>query len=260
MKQIVCLKVTPKVDQISFDEQKKTVIRDGVENEIDEADKNALEMALSLRDKLGGSVVVLSMGPPSFEPFLKLAVAMGADDAILLSDRSFAGADTFATSRVLAAAIQKLSPFDLIYCGEASADGSTEQVPPSIAEWLHVPGITYVTKLDSDGNGVRAKRNVRGGYEIVEANVPALLSVELGCNTPRFPDFRRKRWADKEFKMTVWNMQDLSLQSSEVGNEGSLTTVTELKNMRSAERKNKFIDGETQQVVSKLVQIIREAG
>jgi len=260
MKQIVCLKVTPKVDQIRFDESKKTVVREGVENEIDDADKNALEMALAQKDRLGGSVVVISMGPPAFEPFLKLAVAMGADDAILLSDRGFAGSDTFATSRVLAAAIQKLAPFDMVYCGEASADGSTEQVPPSIAEWLRIPGITYVTKLESDGQTVKARRDIRGGYEVVQARTPVLLSVELGCNTPRFPDFRRKRWADKEFKLTVWSMQDLALQNSQAGNEGSLTTVTELRSMRATTRKNEYLEGATEDIVSRLMQVIRETG
>jgi len=117
---VVCLKVTPKIEQIKFDEQKKTIVREGVENEINDADKNALEAALKLKDATGGKVVVLSMGPPSFEPFLKLAVAMGADDAVLLSDRVFGGADTYATSRVLAAGIEKLKPFDVVLCGEAS--------------------------------------------------------------------------------------------------------------------------------------------
>ena len=260
MKQVVLLKVTPKVDQIKFDDQKKTVVREGVENEIDDADKNALEMALSQKDKLGGNVTVISMGPPTFEPFLKLAVAMGADDAILLSDRGFAGSDTFATSRVLAAAIRKLSPVDIVYCGEASADGSTEQVPPSVAEWLGIPGITYVTKLESDGQTVKARRDIRGGYEVVQANTPVLLSVELGCNTPRFPDFRRKRWADKELKLTVWTMQDLALEQSQAGNDGSLTTVTELKSMRATARKSQYIEGTSEEVISKLLQVIQEGG
>jgi len=259
MRQIVCLKVTPKVDEIRFDDQSKTIIREGVENEIDDADKNALEMALHLKDKFGGTVTVISMGPPAFEPFLKLAVAMGADDAILLSDRGFAGSDTFATSRVLAAALRKLSPFDVVYCGEASADGSTEQVPPSIAEWLDVPGITYVTSLDYDGSAMKARRDIRGGYETIRAKTPILVSVELGCNTPRFPDFRRKRWAEKELKLTVWNMQDLGLLPSQAGNEGSLTTVTGLRNMRATARKNEYLTGTPEEVVSRLLQAIQEA-
>ena len=105
-------------------------------------------------------MTVLSMGPPSFEPFLKLAVAMGADDAVLLSDRVFGGADTFATSRVLAAGIDKLKPFDLVMCGEASSDGSTEQVPPSIAGWLGIPQVSYVSEIGVVGVKGRARREI----------------------------------------------------------------------------------------------------
>ena len=259
MRQIVCMKVTPKVEQIRFDETTKTIIREGVENEINEADKNALEMALSLRDKLGGEVVVVSMGPPSFEPFLKLAIAMGADDAVLLSDRSFAGADTYATSLVLATAIKRLAPFDLVLCGEASADGSTEQVPPSIAEWLGIPQITYVNSVEVREGKILARRSIRGGHEIVEASIPALLSVELGCNTPRFPDFRRKRWADREFKLTVWNREELGLRPELVGLEGSYTAVKELRSMKAPTRRGEFISGDIQQIASRLAEIINEA-
>jgi electron transfer flavoprotein beta subunit len=257
--QIVCLKVTPKIEQLKFDEVKKTMIRDGVENEINEADKNALEMALDLKDKLKGKVTVLSMGPPSFDPYLKLAVAMGADDAVLISDRAFAGADTYATSFVLAAAIKKIADYQLVLCSEASSDSSTEQVPPSIAAWLGVPIISYVNKLDMNGDILRAKRNIRGGYEIVEAAPPVLLSAELGCNTPRFPDFRRKRWAEKEFKTTVWNINDLQLIPGQVGLEGSRTSVNELRSMRSPQRKREFITGDPKQIAHRLAEIIREA-
>jgi electron transfer flavoprotein beta subunit len=259
MKQVVCLKVTPKIEQLKFDEAKKTMIREGVENEINEADKNALEMSLSLKDKLGGEVVVLSMGPPGFDPYLKLAIAMGADDAILLSDRSFAGADTYSTSLVLATAIKKISNYDLVFCSEASSDGSTEQVPPSIAAWLGVPLISYVGSMSANDGRIRAKRIIRGGYEVVETTLPALVSVELGCNTVRFPDFRRKRWAEKEFKTTVWGINDLGLGPSEVGLEGSLTSVNELRHMRSPQRKKEFIIGEPKQIAARLAEIIRSA-
>jgi len=257
MKQVVCLKVTPKIEQLKFDEVKKTMIREGVENEINEADKNALEMSLSVRDKLGGQVVVLSMGPPAFDPYLKLAIAMGADDAILLSDRAFAGADTYSTSLVLATAVKKISDYDLIFCSEASSDGSTEQVSPSIAAWLGVPLISYVGNMSVNDGRVQAKRIIRGGYEVIETTLPALLSVELGCNTPRFPDFRRKRWAEKEFKTTVWGINDLGLSPNEVGLEGSLTSVNELRHMRSPQTRKEFLTGEPKQVAAKLAEIIR---
>lgn len=253
------MKVTPKVDQIRFDEQKKTIIREGVENEINEADKNALEAALSIKDANGGTVTVLSMGPPSFEPYLKLAIAMGADDAILLSDRSFAAADTFATSRVLAEAIKKTAPFDLVFCGEASSDGSTEQVPSSIAQWLDIPQLTYAKDVKIENSKIIAKRVVTGGYEIIETHLPVLVSVELGCNTPRFPDFRRKRWAEKEFKLTVWNIQDLKLDPSEVGAQGSRTLVKETKSLPTPSRKGEFLTGSSQEIAKKLAVIIRES-
>ncbi len=256
MKQIVCLKVTPKIEQLKFDEAKKTMIREGVENEINEADKNALEMSLSLKDKLGGQVVVLSMGPPAFDPYLKLSIAMGADDAVLISDRAFAGADTYSTSLVLATAVKKISDYDLVFCSEASSDGSTEQVPPSIAAWLGIPLISYAASASVNDGRVQGKRIVRGGYEVLETNLPALISVELGCNTPRFPDFRRKRWAEKEFKTTVWGINDLGLTPSEVGLEGSLTSVSELKHMRSPQRKKEFLTGEPKQIAAKLAEII----
>lgn len=257
MKQIVCLKITPKIEQVKFDEQKKTIIREGVENEINEADKNALEAALKLKDSAGGTVVVLSMGPPSFEPFLKLAVAMGADDAILLSDRAFAGADTYATSRVLAVGIDKQKPFDIVFCGEASSDGSTEQVPPSIAGWLGVSHISYVNEIGIVGDRVRARREIIDGYEVVEVKPPVLASVQLGCNSPRFPDFRRKRWADKEFKLTTLNLQSLGFAPADVGLEGSRTEVTGLSRMRVPERRKEFIQGSEEEVARRLVQIVR---
>lgn len=254
---VVCLKVTPKIEQIRFDEQKKTIIREGVENEINDADKNALEAALKLKDASGGKVVVLSMGPPSFEPFLKLAVAMGADDAVLLSDRVFGGADTYATSRVLAAGIEKLKPLDVVLCGEASSDGSTEQVPPSIAGWLGVPHVSYVSEIGMAGDRVRARREVTDGHEVVEVKPPVLVSVQLGCNSPRFPDFRRKKWADKEFKLRVMTNQDLGFAPADVGLEGSRTEVTGLGRMRSPERKRELIQGTEEEVAKRLVQIVK---
>lgn len=259
MKQLVCMKVTPKVEQIKFDEQKKTIIREGVENEINEADKNALEAALKLKDVHGGTVTVLSMGPPSFEPYLRLAIAMGADDAILLSDRSFAAADTFATSRVLARAIKKAGPFDIVFCGEASSDGSTEQVPSSVAEWLGVPQLTYANDLKIENSKMIARRVITGGYEIVEAPLPVLISVELGFNSPRFPDFRRKRWAEKEFKLTVWNRENLELNESEVGAKGSHTIVKETKSLPTPARKGEFLTGTSEEIAKKLAQVIRAA-
>jgi electron transfer flavoprotein beta subunit len=182
---------------------------------------------------------------------------MGADDAVLLSDRTFAGADTYATSRVLAAGVGKLKPYDIVLCGEASSDGSTEQVPPSLAGWLGVPHVSYVSELGVVGDRVRARRELADGHEVVEVNPPLLASIQLGCNSPRFPDFRRKRWADKEFKLGVMNMQDLGFDPADVGLEGSRTEVTKLSRMRSPERRREFIEGTEDEVVKRLAQIVK---
>jgi electron transfer flavoprotein beta subunit len=184
---------------------------------------------------------------------------MGADDAILLSDRLFAGADTFATSRVLAAAIKKLAPYDMVFCGEASSDGSTEQVPPSLAEWLGVPHVSYVSEMSVTGGVARAKRDITDGYEVVEANLPILASMRLGCNTPRFPDFRRKRWADKEFKLTIWGANDLGLGPAEMGSEGSYTIVKELRSMKMPQRKSEVMTGDSKDIAAKIAKVIRES-
>ena len=157
MRTIVCMKIVPRTEEVRFDPQTKTVDRSKAENEINQPDKNALEMALQLKNKHGGDVILLAMGPPFFEAYLRLGIAMGADDAILLSDRAFAGADTYPTSYTIAAAIKKIGNYDLILCGEESSDASTGQVPPGIAEWLNIPQVTYATQLEITGN--LARRN-----------------------------------------------------------------------------------------------------
>jgi Electron transfer flavoprotein, beta subunit len=144
---IVTMKVTPKPEEIRFDPITKTVDRSKATNEINPADKNALELALQLKEKYGGKVIILSMGPPFWDQFIKMGIAMGADDAVLVSDRALGGSDAFVTSKVLAAAIKKIGDYSLVITGEESEDGSTGQVPPGIAEWLGIPAVTYVSQL-----------------------------------------------------------------------------------------------------------------
>ncbi|MEM3398562.1 MAG: electron transfer flavoprotein subunit beta/FixA family protein [Nitrososphaerota archaeon] len=254
---VVCMKVTPKSEQVKLDPNTKTIIREGVENEINPADKNALEAALQLKDKHGCKVTVIGMGPPMWEPYMKLAVTMGADDAILISDRAFAGADTLATSRTLAAAIKKLGEYDLILCGEESSDAGTGHVPPSIAEFLNIPQITFVNNIEIIEGKIRAKRVLEGGYEVLECAPPVLLSVEYGCNTPRFPDFRRKRWVDKEFKLKIWSIGELQLSNEEVGLKGSRSIVEELREMKLVERARQKISGTEDEIVEQILNIIR---
>jgi electron transfer flavoprotein beta subunit len=253
------MKVSPKTEEVRFDPVTKTLDRSKAENEINQPDKNALEMALQLKQNHGGEVILLSMGPPFFEQYLRLGIAMGADNAVLLSDRAFAGADTYPTSYTLAMAAKKIGNFDLVLCGEESSDASTGQVPPGIAEWLGIPQVTYVTQLNLTGNSVRAKRTIKGGYEIIETPLPLLASVELGCNSPRFPDFRRKRWAEKEFKLTVWTAADLGADPSKIGSRGSHTIVQELIELAKPSRKMQHIDGSPEQEAVQIIQRMQEA-
>ena len=259
MRSIVCMKVVPRTEEVRFDSKTKTLDRSSAQNEINQPDKNALELALQLKQKHGGDIVLLSMGPPFFEQYLRLGIAMGADDAVLLSDRAFAGADTYPTSFTIATAIKKIGNFDLVLCGEESSDASTGQVPPGVAEWLQIPQVTYVSQLEIMGNTARAKRTVKGGYEIIEVPRPLLASVELGCNSPRFPDFRRKRWAEKEFKLTVWSAADLGADPLKIGARGSHTIVDELIELPKPARSMQRIAGSPEEEAIQIVQKIKEA-
>jgi len=259
MRIVVCMKVVPKTEQVRFDPATKTVDRTSAENEINQPDKHALEMALQLKERQGGNVVLLSMGPPSFEPYMRLGIAMGADDAVLLSDRAFAGADTYPTSYTLATAVKKIGNFDLVLCGEESSDASTGQVPPGIAEWLGIPQVTYVSRLEVTGNVVKARRTIKGGFEVVESTLPLLASVELGCNSPRFPDFRRKSWAERNFKLKVWNAADLGVDANRIGAKGSHTIVSELIELPKPVRRMERIQGPPEEQAAQLLLRVKEA-
>ncbi len=256
---IVCLKVVPKPEEVRLDPETKTVDRSRATNEINPPDKNALEEALRIKDKYGGRVVVVSMGPPFWEPYLKLAVAMGADDAVLVSDRALAGSDTLPTTLALAKAIQKIGNYSMILCGEESSDGSTGQVPPGIAEWLGIPHVTFVSKIvEVKDNKAVIQRTIKGGHEVLEVEIPFVAAIELGANTPRFPDFRRKRWAEREFKPKVWNIADLGLKPEEVGFSGSATSVVDLQEVKPPERMKKILTGSPEEVAEELAKAILE--
>ncbi|MDP6489641.1 MAG: electron transfer flavoprotein subunit beta/FixA family protein [Candidatus Poseidoniia archaeon] len=254
MKQIVvCLKVVPKPGEVKYDQETNTLDRSAAENQVNLSDKHALEAALTLKAVEDADVTVISMGPPMIDSELKLMLAMGADRTILLSDRAFAGADTYPTSRTLAAAIGKLAPVDLVLCGEESSDSSTGQVPPGIAEWLDWPQITYATTLAVEENDLVATREIEGGHEILAAPLPAVASVVQGSQQVRFPDFGR--FAELEsHDIEIWSAADLKLKTEEVGLPGSCTTVGDLVETAPPERKREFITGSPPEMVSQLVE------
>ncbi|CAG0945911.1 partial Caffeyl-CoA reductase-Etf complex subunit CarD, partial [Anaerolineae bacterium] len=178
MKIIVCIKQVPYIDQLKFDPTTMRVIRDGVESEINPFDKRAITKAIDLRKQFGGEVIVITMGPPQAKDALAEALAMGADRAVHLLGREFAGADTLATARALALACQKIG-FDLVFCGKYSTDAETAQVPPMLAEMLDVPQVMGVTDLQvtQDGKTLAATRELDDGFETLESALPAVLSA-----------------------------------------------------------------------------------
>ncbi|HJM74704.1 MAG TPA: electron transfer flavoprotein subunit beta/FixA family protein [Dehalococcoidia bacterium] len=254
---VVCLKVVPRPEEVSVDPETLTLDRSG-RSLINPADMHALETALRLKDRYGGTVRLLAMGPPQFEDGLRVALAMGADEAYLLSDRAFGGADTLATSYVLAGGVRKIGRFDLVMCGEESSDGATAQVPPGIAEWLDIPQITYATDValvDSRWR-VRATREMSGGHEVLVARLPAVLSVKMRANEPRFMDMTRRAWA-AEVPVTIWEAKDIDADPSMIGFAGSATTVSGTHEAAGRDRRHELLTGTPAEQAHQLVEQIR---
>ncbi|MGL5245724.1 MAG: electron transfer flavoprotein subunit beta/FixA family protein, partial [Sarcina sp.] len=182
---VVCLKQVPDTTVVKIDPVTGTLIRDGVPSIINPEDKHALEEALRLKDKEDAKITVISMGPPQAETALREALCMGADEAILITDRAFAGADTLATSRALAGALKKID-YDIIFAGRQAIDGDTAQVGPEIAEHLNIPQITYVQSVEVKEDGLVVNRALENGYELIKVNTPVLLTAIKELNQPRY--------------------------------------------------------------------------
>lgn len=224
MEIIVCVKQVPDTTEVKIDPQTNTLIRQGVPSIVNPFDKNALEEALKLKEKHGGQVTVISMGPPQAAEALKECIAMGADEAVLLSDRAFGGADTLATSRTLAAGIKKLGNFDVILCGKQAIDGDTAQVGPELAEHLAISQLTYVSKLDITDGVVRVEREHEEGYEVIETTLPVLISVVKSINEPRYASIKGRMKANRK-EVPVWTAADVDVNLDEIGLKGSPTQV-----------------------------------
>jgi electron transfer flavoprotein beta subunit len=257
---VVCMKVVPKPEEIRVDPKTRQLDRINVRHEFNPPDMNALETALKLKERFGGFVSILSMGPPFFEPYLRAGLAMGADHIYLLSDQAFGGADTLATTYTLAQGIKHIGGVDLIFCGEESSDGATGQVPPGLAEWLDCAQLTLISEIDLDlsNRRVTARRLITGGYEYLETPLPCVVSVKTGCNEPRFMDYRIKPWAFSDGRVTIWNASSLKADPEAIGLPGSPTMVTELAAAPSRERKRIMLEGSNQEIVDQLTNLFRE--
>ncbi len=225
MKIIVTIKQVPDTNEVRLDPRTGTLIREGVPSIINPEDKNAIEAALTLREQKGGEVVVISMGPPQADDALREALAMGVDRAILLTDRAFAGADTWATATTLAMAVKKIGDYDLVLSGRQAIDGDTAQVGPQMAEFLDVPQVTYVRDFQVEDGRVRVTRAMEDGHEVLEAPLPALLTITKEANKPRYPTAPGIFRAYREQTVEHWGVAEIGADPEMVGLKGSPTQV-----------------------------------
>ena len=221
---VVCIKQVPNTNEVKLDPVTGTLIRDGVPSIINPDDKAGLEAALRLKDATGAHVTVVSMGPPQADAVLREAMAMGADDAVLVTDRAFGGADTLATSTTIAAALKKI-PYDLIITGRQAFDGDTAQVGPQIAEHLNIPNVSYAEEIQVEGDTVTVKRQYEDRYHVVKVKMPCLITALSELNQPRYMTPGGIFDAYREKKVTVWGLNDIEVDTDKIGLKGSPTRV-----------------------------------
>jgi electron transfer flavoprotein beta subunit len=222
---IVCIKQVPDAKDVRLDPKTNTMAREGVASIMNPFDRHALEAAVQLKESTGGLVTALSMGPPQAEEVLREAVSCGSDGGTLVSDRAFAGADTWATTYTLGKAVEKLGEFDLIVCGKQAIDGDTAQVGPGLAHRLDIPYVTCVRKILSCENGtLRLERMMDDGYDEVEVDLPALITVVKEINEPRVPSLKGKM-KSKKMEIPVLSAADIGADPDCIGLPGSPTQV-----------------------------------
>ena len=258
MEIVVCVKQVPDTTEVKIDPVKNTLIREGVPSIVNPFDKIAVEAALQLKEKHGGRVRVISMGPPQAADALKECLAMGADEAVLVSDRAFGGADTLATAYALSTAIGKMGQVDLIICGKQAIDGDTAQVGPGIAENLGMPQITYAAKIEINGDTLKVDREHEDGYEIMETKLPAMVTVVKSIAEPRFPTVKGTMKANRT-QIPVWTAADIGADEKRIGMPGSPTQVRRIFTPKQRSQ-GELIQADTaQQAVATLMQKLSDA-
>lgn len=258
---IVCIKQVPETTEVKINPETNTLIREGITSIINPFDMYAIEEAIRLKERFGGQTTVITMGPPQAQDALREAISLGIDSAIHLSDRLFAGSDTWATSLVLAKAIEKIGNYDLIICGKQASDGDTAQVGPGIATHLDLPQATYVRKIDTVHLDTQPKimvveRLLEDGYELLELRLPSLLTVVKEINEPRLPSLRGKMNAKKAL-ITTWANNDLNIDEDQIGLGGSPTQVVKIFTPPQKEG-GQIFEGEPKEVVEKLAKVIKD--
>jgi len=258
MKIAVCIKQVPDTTELKLDPVYNTLIREGVESILNPLDEFPLEAALRLREAAGGTVTALTMGPPQATAVLNKAIAMGVDDTIMVSDRAFAGADTWATSLTLAKALEAVGPFDLILCGKQAIDGDTAQVGPGIAAHLDIPQVTYVTGVHYKDGDIIVERLLDSGTATIRVPLPAMLTILKEANEPRLPNLAGRLRTFHTTPRTV-GIADLDLTAAETGIDGSPTRVVRIS-VPQTDRGKKLINGSPPEAAEKLLQELSKRG
>lgn len=248
---VVCIKQVPDTAEVRINPETNTLVRDGVPSIINPYDMHAVEAALQIREAAGGKVTVITMGPPQAEAALREAVSMGADEAVLLTDRAFAGADTWATSYTLSKAVTRVGA-DVVICGKQAIDGDTAQVGPEMAEFLNIPHIAYIRKIEEVGPDlIRVQRMMDEGYDVVESSLPVLLTVVKELNTPRLPSLKGKM-AAKKAEIRRWTAGDIGAGEDKVGLKASPTQVRNIF-APEAKKDRRMLGGTVEEQVDALI-------
>lgn len=257
MKIVVCIKQVPNTNEIRIDPIKGTLIRDGVDSIMNPDDKAGLETALELKDKNPDiTITVLTMGPQQATAILREAIAMGADDAVLLTDRTFAGADTWATSLTIANAIRKIG-FDLIVCGRQAIDGDTAQVGPQIAEHLQIPHVSYVSCVEEKGDSLIVKREFEDFFQRIRLPKPCLITALSSMNKPRYMRVGRIFDAYRNLDIKTLGQVDINVEPEELGLKGSPTKVRKTET-KQAKKSGIVVELDTKDSADKIIATLAE--
>ena len=256
---IVCIKQVPNTTNVQIDHETGRLKREGVESIINPFDEYAIEEGVRLKERTGGKVIVVTMGPPQAEAALREAISKGADEAVLVSDRAFGGADTLATSYALSSAIKSIGDYGVILCGKQATDGDTAQVGPGIAEMLNIPHIAYIKKIeDINDKTMKVERMMEDGYDLIESPVPCLLTVVKEINTPRVPSLKGKM-AAKKAVIKVLDAATIGADTKKTGLNGSPTQVMKIFTPPQRTGGEKF-SGEAQEQAVALVKKMSDVG
>jgi electron transfer flavoprotein beta subunit len=249
---IICIKQVPNTTNVQIDHETGRLKRDGVESIINPFDEYAIEEGVRIKEKVGGKVTVITMGPPQAEAILREAISKGVDEGVLVSDRAFGGADTLATSYALSTAIKSLGKFDMVICGKQASDGDTAQVGPGIAEMLDIPHVSYVKKIEScDDKTIKVERMMEDGCDLIESTLPVLLTVVKEINNPRVASLKGKMAAKKAI-VKVLNAAKIGADTQRTGLNGSPTQVMKIFTPPQRTGGEKFV-GEAGEVAAALV-------